>query len=584
MYTDNLKEQLRVKTIQYGDFEFKDNIWYCSKVHKNAARKIEYTINFESVPNNLVHLMKYYALIVDNAIFTINSKVQDICIFINYLSEKFPDYKVGNVNRRIINSFENYLKIEVDSEGSRSKIYGAIMDFFYKMSDFPEMPSLVPTKRKNPFIQPKNKNPEKYIPEFVVNQLDKVMKDENNGIPLQIRGVYWLLRSFPNRITEVASMDNNCIKPLYSYYVLNIPTWKQNGGYIIEEVKTIPVLNTGHGKYVIDLIQRVQKQTNDNLKEYSVEERNKKYLFLLPKNLMLVNEGNKISPYSPVITNKEINKILSANPQANTRKVCQELTNVGINITEDTVRSYMKGKRKYDTKLTSLDGNRINHYLDRIMKIFGIKGESGEEISVSTHQFRHNATTDRGYIGGYTIDQLRTIRNDKGERMPLQYTHQIKEQHKAQWLEATGLTSPEKSPVEFSGVIRNLSDKKVLKRYEKNPQAYLVWEANGQKGVGFCSSISSCNPSGTSVHFECYSCNWFVPKADYYEDYKAELNYWTNIMEREGDKPNRAAHFENAVRNVNCLERIVEICKNGISKHLKDMEEKVNLGEIKNEV
>lgn len=51
---------------------------------------------------------------------------------------------------------------------------------------------------------------------------------------------------------------------------------------------------------------------------------------------------------------------------------------------------------------------------------------------------------------------------------------------------------------------------------------YLTWEANSQKGVGICSMIQGCKPSGTSVHFGCYECNWFIPKAEYYEDYKSE--------------------------------------------------------------
>ncbi|WP_227937010.1 hypothetical protein [Alkalihalobacillus deserti] len=82
------------------------------------------------------------------------------------------------------------------------------------------------------------------------------------------------------------------------------------------------------------------------------------------------------------------------------------------------------------------------------------------------------------------------------------------------------------------------------------------------------------------MHFECYSCNWFVPKAEYYEDYKIELEYWTKVMEREEGNPSRAAHFENVVRNVNCLERIVKICHNGLVFTFKVLEEQVNAGEI----
>ena len=40
------------------------------------------------------------------------------------------------------------------------------------------------------------------------------MKNMNVNIPLEFRTFYWLIRSFPNRGTEILSMKRNCLKLL----------------------------------------------------------------------------------------------------------------------------------------------------------------------------------------------------------------------------------------------------------------------------------------------------------------------------------------------------------------------------------
>lgn len=55
------------------------------------------------------------------------------------------------------------------------------------------------------------------------------------------------------------------------------------------------------------------------------------------------------------------------------------------------------------------------------------------------------------------------------------------------------------------------------------------------------------------------------------EDYKQEYVYWSDVMNRNSDNPKRAAHFENAVRNVSYLERIIEICNKGIAEYNDDL-------------
>lgn len=38
------------------------------------------------------------------------------------------------------------------------------------------------------------------------------MKNMDVNIPLEFRTFYWLIRSFPNRGTEILSMKRNCLK------------------------------------------------------------------------------------------------------------------------------------------------------------------------------------------------------------------------------------------------------------------------------------------------------------------------------------------------------------------------------------
>jgi hypothetical protein len=142
-------------------------------------------------------------------------------------------------------------------------------------------------------------------------------------------------------------------------------------------------------------------------------------------------------------------------------------------------------------------------------------------------------------------------------------------------MESTGLKSPNEAPVEFKGRIINLDDKKIIDAFSRDPRMYLTWETNSKKGVGLCSMISGCKPKGTAIHFECYECDWFVPKAEYYEDYQKELIYWENLIKSTAGQPKRAATYENSIRNVNCLERIVKICENGIEKYKKEIEQKL---------
>lgn len=509
---------------------------------------------------------------------TTQQKVKGISFFLNYLEENFPDYNLKNINRKILAHYEEYLISEVSSETVKRQHYSAIRDFIEQLYEFPELPSENPTKRKNPFdsFSFKKKNDDKYIPQEIVEQLDVIMKNDTTAIPTCFRLLYWLQRSFPNRLTEICSIKVDCLKPFYSYYVLQVPTTKQNGGYLLEEMKSIPIMNNGHGKYIISLLQEVMEERKNYLMKHPIAKEDEPYLIVSPAFSFHDNDG-KVGTTFYAENYTDVMKIKEEHPNLSANEIRSKLLDMGIDVARHNILKYIKegvSDQYYSLKPYSVP--TFNKFLNKIIEIYQVKDENNHLYKVSSHQFRHNATTDRLYIGGYTLDQVRTLRNDKGESMVMQYVHQQKETHKQMWLESTNLKSPETAPVEFKGSIVNLEDKNVVKRLKRSPNTYLTWEANNKKGVGLCSNISGCNPKGTSVHFECYECDWFVPKAEYYEDYKKESDYWTDIMNENADKPNRAAHFENAIRNVNILERILKICENGIEKHKSELENKLN--------
>ena len=170
-----------------------------------------------------------------------------------------------------------------------------------KLTDFNEMPNVVPTKDRNPFRGGKGKQKE-LLPVEVLRKWDRAMKDQNLNIPLEFRTVYWLIRSFPNRITEVLSMKRDCIRSFYSEYVIQIPTFKQSGGYGREEIKPIPVIYSGQGKYVIDLIKKLQLQNEELLSNsnFSVTKNFKTdFLFIVHYWRFMDNDGKPGIQFNP---------------------------------------------------------------------------------------------------------------------------------------------------------------------------------------------------------------------------------------------------------------------------------------------
>jgi integrase len=518
-HTENLKELLIGRITQLGQFQFSDDSWYFSKKHIDSLPKGYYTITFYQVPCKYRDLVKYYALLSNTSTSNTLKKCLKIAQFFKFIDQHYPEICLEKITRTHVNAFEYELRLSNNSINNKYFSYVSIQDFFMRLTDFNEIPNVLPTKDSNPFRGGKSKQKE-LLPAEVLRKWDRAMKDQNLNIPLEFRTMYWLIRSFPNRITEVLSMKRDCIKSFYSEYVIQIPSFKQSGGYGRDEIKPIPVIYSGHGKYVIDLVKKLQLQNEELLSNFSVTKNFKTdFLFIVRYWRFMDDDGKPEVLLNP----------------------------------------------RFRQKLKNWTGTDVNNLLEQLALILNIRDNNGTLVIPKTHQFRHNAVTDRLYTVGYTTEQVRKLTGHKNEGMTKYYTHQLVEKHKEIHQKTEGLRYPNESPVSFRGKILNL-DERTTQQLSKDSRRYLTWEANGKKGVGICSDITGCNPKGTSVHFECYACDWFVPKLEYYEDYIAEQTHWKNVIDRTSNDPKRAAHFENAVRNVSYLERIINICENGIEK------------------
>lgn len=532
-YTDDLIEQIYKKTTQYGDFQFDDEIWYCNHKHKDARHKSPFTIYFnQPVNESYKRLLKYYALLSNKEIARINVDVNQTTFFLRYLENFYSHLELKDVNKQILSNYEEFIKDNVNPK-SRARYHNAVSSFFKIMRGFPGMPEQIPTRRKNPFKNKVSNNDHKYIPDEVVRKFDAIMKDEAIDIPLELRTAYWLLRSFPNRGTEIFICPIHTLKTSYSCYVLFLPTWKQNVGFAIEAIKAIPILNAGHGAYLINLIQRLEKQTESRIQEFnSILEEEKNFLFL--------TEWYGF--------NKENGKVIK------------------------------KVYKQQENRFSRLTHKKFNRKLEELASLFQIKDKKGDIAVITTHYFRHNAITDRIYVDGYYDKEVSKLSKHKNMTLLASDKHPIKDAIKKLWMD--NRVDEKQASVSVLGKYFNLDENGLSAIKKISPNANLTSGVGGSKGIGICGQIKKCQPKGTAYHFDCYACDWFIPKAEYVNQYKQELNFWHERMGRYVKHPNMIASFENAARNAVLLERMINICENGIEIFEDDLFNEFVYGEI----
>lgn len=530
-YHDDIsKEVLELFESYSSQSKFDDMIWYLDKLHRNISEgKDGYRIYFTGIPKRFVNIVKQFAILTNTSVRVRNRNVFYFGKFLQFL-ESINVIDLKDVDRKILNRYEQYLRINIKtSVRVKYEKYSSVYKFFDIMQSFPNISSINPAKKINPFkAKIKINNDKKMVPRDVLQQYDDAMKTDK--VPLDMRVVYWILRTIPNRIHEVLSIQCNCLKPLFNHYNFLINTWKQNGGYLVPEVKTIPIKYEGHGKYLIDLIKEQQILSKELSKEIKSDGSDK---IEEMKKMLLLTTGYNFTKLYPIKDISDYKKKLFE---------CKKVT--------------IFGRHKFESQIKT------------VAEMFNIRDKDGQIYVLKSHQLRHVNITMRLY-NGYTPEQVSVLTAHKNKNMLMNYNHRIEEKHKqiSNNINKT-ICDVESRPVSFNGRISNL-DEKTVKILTASPRTYSMGQANGKKGVGICSNISGCEKK-----FECYECDFFVPKAEYIDDYKAEYDYWYNkyIMFNRAKK---LAEAEKAEYNMKLLRRIIKICEHGIDIYKNELIEKI---------
>jgi hypothetical protein len=526
-------EEAKKSTILFGEFSFDDDVWFFHKLMGERVDKKAFRVHFNQTPEKHRELVKFYALFADQEISTRNQVISFLNHFFEYLDLVDSNLLISDITSEIITNFKSYLTTTRSNKTTKSHAWTSVKAFFKIMAGVPGVPFITIAKRDNPFTltkKEKKQNRRKAIAAEDIEKIDNLMFDRTNNVPLVVRVHYWTMRLFPNRVNEVSGMKIDCLTPHYNHYILLIPSWKTNGGHRVPETKAITVGYHGITKIYIDMIKELQEQSKDLHPFINQQEDDGK-----------INLTNYLFLYG-----------------------------VGFGLTTD---SYGKIKvRKQVKTIPRLYADwKANEVLKQVCEHLGIKDQ------ITTHRFRHNSVTSRAKFG-FTDEQTMHRTKHKSKAMLRNYEHIDENYTKSVHNEVTKRLNPvDSSPVLFKGTILNLKNQfteKALK--QKGIAPYLIGRLKkpGQT-VGVCSqtAVEQCAPDGTPIKYECYACNWFVPLADKYEEYKEDYEYWKDRSEKAKGNSNLAATYENAVRNMALLDRIINICDHGIEKYKQQLVE-----------
>lgn len=524
--------ELRKKTLQFGDFNFEEDVWYCSKYHNDSRTNGVYTIYFYKTPQKYKEITKYFALIYDVAISTINEKVQCLNHFYKFLENEYPEMQISRVNQKIFGEFVDYLALIDIGERTKDKTFQAAKTFFQTMHNFEEIPYFDLRDTPNPFGRKNRKKSlaNRIIPIDDLKKLDEFIY-RRYDIPLVFRTYYWILRTYPNRHSEVASIRKDCLTSMQGHYLLRIPSTKTNGGYPMPEIKAIPLAYNGHSKYIIELIREQQKQVEilrDSIPLNQYYKHCYNFLFIHQMFNLKIDDGNLIVDYDYTYP----------------------------------------GSTKDSRLLYPLTERLMNKHLGVISKYLNID----DEIPITTHRFRHNAISDRRNFG-YTREQTMQLTDHKSSTMHEVYYHQDRERHIEAFKEIENkLINFSEVPVLFHGKVMNIDNPMIEKALlKKGMEQHLInrLKKPGFRTIGVCGELTSgdCNPKGTAFQYECYGCDWFIPSGDNLDDYKEDYEFWSKVRDNSQDDPKRIAVYENAVRNMALLNRIISICMGSIETY-----------------
>jgi len=365
----------------------------------------------------------------------------------NISSGALSFFRVSNVD--VLNLYNHLFKDNPNGLKSRLESWFNVMKF-YKEMDCQEVYQTM-SRYIVPSFPSKKKVESKLIPDEVIKKMDVIFKTME--IPLAYRTIYWLLRLLPNRIGEVLSMTNMCLKAIdEDTYILTIPTFKQSGLYATGTLKLIEIKNEGIGAYLISLIKQQIHYVNTN------PEDNNNFLFRSKVYGLYRNKTTGHKEY---------------------RVAKNEIKNISI--------------------------DSFNRFLKLLSEYKDIRDNKGDLYKVTSHQFRHNAISDRMNSGIFRAIDIKNLTKHQGTAMIEQtYTHTTQKDIKRD------------SPVVFRGRIINTDNEKKMNQLLIRPYAKRI------HNLGVCSDIRNCSKDKS----KCLRCEYLVPDVDNLDYYKYELSDW----------------------------------------------------------
>lgn len=494
---EELKKSLKIFT-SYSRFE--DDIWRMDKSHREqSVSKGTSSIYFSNIPSKYKHDVKIFVLkrlASDVRVRTINTNLYGVKLFLKYILKEMNDLPLKKVNKKVIFSFKEYLDSRKFAQRTKEAIWTGFTQFIKELDKYEQLKKI--NIKKNPYSISLHRRPlgNKYIDEYVTKQLDEIFKKAE--LPLVFRTAYWICRLIPNRITEVSSMKIGCIKPyINNEKIINIPGFKQNGGYVEPIIRQISIIDEGKGKFLLDLI-REQEEKAKSIQSY-MDDENKNFLFTYFP-----------SQFIP------------------TQNIYKELTG-NVN------------------KIAVLNEGTFNRMLRTFCKRYNVTNENGELYHLSSHMFRHNAITDRLYEGFRLVDIMSMTDHQSTQMIAKSYVHVDNGKLRAI---SEKVLKEDKSQVLFNGRIINTDDEEKAKRILLRPFAHRIGR------LGICSDISNC----PSKMYECLACENFIPNASEMEYFEEQVTQWKEKIKKTKNHPfmNENALY-NFKLNENIVKKIKEV-------------------------
>lgn len=446
---------------------YEDDIWildlYYAKLNIGSSLR---KLNFNSIVSIDIkakikeHL--YITLLNRYSLEELRKRLYTLTMFANYLSSNYSAEAISDINPMHIEYYYHHL---MNSNLTQKTIFYRWMTVkaffvFIENSLIVEKMKLYDVKYPE-YIQ----NDNKYIDEYVVNQLDEVL--QKREIPLHYRLLYWLLRLYPSRCTEMLSTPIECLKVYReNTYVFSTKVFKTSG--------------------------RDENGT--------------------PKLLLLDTTE---------ATQNYLHKLIVAQQKA-AKKIYKELPELGdfLFLTRKSHYNSLIKNYELDTRYMLLKTASFNRFLASTIKRYNILDEEGNVPIVTSHHLRHNAITDRVESKLFRPIDLRPMTLHANEEMfNKAYYHQSPEEIIKKSEEVRKYITGE--TVVFAGKVVGSKNDRIFDRFLKNPFAFSL------NHMGICADIRSCSKD----KLECLSCAYFIPNCDDLSYFESSLLDWKQKYE-----------------------------------------------------